>query len=67
MGGPTWMAVLRDLALMGLGTSGMVREMFYRDTPSMQWIGLYLLMIAGTGAINAVWLVRNSSGVSQLP
>ena len=62
---PPWLAVVRGLVLLGLGTAGMVQQMFLTDTPSLLWVGVSLAMILGEGAVSAWWLAGRSSGTAQ--
>lgn len=60
-----WVAVLRGLILLGLGTAGMIRQMFFVDEPSTVWVGISLAMILGEGAVSTWWLAGRSSGTVQ--
>ncbi len=62
---PPWLAVLRGLVLLGLGTAGMVQQMFLTTVPSLLWVGVSLAMILGEGAVSAWWLAGRSSGTGQ--
>lgn len=59
------MAVVRGLVLLGLGTAGMVQQMFFTAIPSLLWVGVFLAMILGEGAVSAWWLAGRSSGTAQ--
>lgn len=59
-----WQAVLRGLVLLGLGTAGMIRQMFFVGEPSAMWVGISLAMIMGEGAVSAWWLAGRSSGTA---
>lgn len=54
-----WIAVARDVVLLGIGGAGMVREIFYEPTLDMTRVGLFLGMIAGSAVLQATWLLRN--------
>lgn len=60
-----WLAIVRDLLLMGIGGLGLIREIFVNETLDMTRAVLFLAMIAGSGSLNAVWLMRNASGGSM--
>jgi len=62
---PAWLAVLRGLILLGLGTAGMVWQMFFVPEPSLVWVGLSLAMILGEGAVSTWWLAGRSSGTES--
>lgn len=57
-----WLAIARDLILMGIGGAGLIREIFFTETLDMAHTALFLAMIAGSGSLNALWLVRNTTG-----
>jgi hypothetical protein len=61
---PSWLAVARGVVLLGLGTAGMVQQMFLTPTPSLLWVGVSLAMILGEGAVSAWWLAGRSSGTA---
>lgn len=63
---PAWLAVLRGLILLGLGTAGMVWQMFFVAEPSLVWVGLSLAMILGEGAVSTWWLA-GSRGTTAAP
>lgn len=51
--------LLRDLVMLGLGSGGMTRELFFVDAPNMVrvWVGIGLLL--GPAALNSMWRMRN--------
>lgn len=67
MGGAAWLAVIRDLVLLGIGSAGLVREIFFTSTWDVTRVALFLAMIAGSGLLNATWLLRNSPTGSVQP
>lgn len=71
MGGAPWLAVIRDLVLLGIGSAGLIREIFFVTQWDVTRVALFLAMIAGSGILNATWLLRHSPTVTattqQLP
>lgn len=49
----------RDLVMLGLGSGGMVHELFMVAGPNPLRVTVSLLLLLGTSAINAYWLTRN--------
>ena len=60
--GQVWLAIARDILLMGIGGLGLIREIFVAETLDMAKAALFLLMIAGSGSLNALWLMRHTTG-----
>jgi hypothetical protein len=50
---------LRDVILLGLGTSGMINQEFITHQPNVILIGASLLCIAGTAVLNA-WVLATA-------
>lgn len=59
--------LLRDLVMLGLGSAGMTRELFFVPEPNMVrvWVGIGLLL--GPAALNSVWRARNPLGLESTP
>ena len=51
--------MLRDLVMLGLGSGGMVHELFLVPAPDPVRVGVSLLLLGGPAAINTWWLAHN--------
>ena len=51
--------LLRDLAMLGLGSAGMTHELFFIATPDMVRIWVCIGLLLGPAALNSVWRMRN--------
>lgn len=59
-------AVLRDLVMLALGSSGMARELFFTAGPDldMRRVGLCIGLLLGPAALNSVWRRQQLPGES---
>lgn len=67
--------LLRDLVMLGLGSGGMVHELFLVAAPDMIRVWASIGLLLGPAALNSVWRLRNpiadpsvtSTGVGPSP
>jgi len=51
--------LLRDLAMLALGSAGMTRELFFVPEPNMVRVWVCIGLLLGPAALNSVWRMRN--------
>lgn len=51
--------LLRDLAMLALGSAGMTRELFFVVAPNMIRVWVCIGLLLGPAALNSVWRMRN--------
>lgn len=65
MSTPVWVAVLRDLLLMGLGAAGLGNELLRKAEPNNTTVFICVGMILGSATLNLWWVGRNTSIAGQ--
>lgn len=51
--------LLRDLAMLILGSAGMTHELFFVPEPNMVRVWVSIGLLLGPAALNSVWRARN--------
>jgi hypothetical protein len=51
--------LLRDLAMLVLGSAGMTHELFLVPTPDMVRVWVCIGLLLGPAALNSAWRMRN--------
>lgn len=51
--------LLRDLAMLALGSGGMTRELFFVPTPDLTRVWVCIGLLLGPAALASVWRMRN--------
>jgi hypothetical protein len=51
--------LLRDLAMLGLGSGGMTRELFFVPAPDLTRVWVCIGLLLGPAALASVWRMRN--------
>lgn len=59
--------LLRDLVMLGLGSAGMTRELFFVPTPDMTRVWVCIGMLLGPAALASVWRMRNPLPEQSVP
>lgn len=65
----TWVTVARVLLFLGVGSAGMIREVFFLPIAEWSWqrVALFLGMMSGETLINLLWLSRNLPSTGGSP
>lgn len=53
------LAMIKDLAMLALGSAGMTHELFLVDAPNMVRVWVSIGLLLGPAALASVWRVRN--------
>lgn len=53
--------VVRDCAMLMLGSGGMIHELFIVHAPDPLRVSVSLVLLGGPAALNSWWLARNPS------
>lgn len=52
--------VVRDLVMLGLGSGGMVHELFMVPSPDPLRVTVSMLLLLGSATVNLAWFARNT-------